>query len=100
MGIVPGGELFDVIHQQGDDGEWSSGLPEDDSKFYAMMITDTLEYIHRREYVYRDLKPENVLIDQDGTYARKVIPFLTVGARPDEFADNSLIFVRRVPYSL
>ena len=71
MGVVPGGELFDVIHQEGEDGVWSSGLPEEDAKFYAMMITDTLDYIHRKQYCYRDLKPENVLIDKDGTFVTR-----------------------------
>ena len=66
MGLVHGGELFDVIHTENDDGTWSSGLPEDDSKFYAMVLADTLDYIHRRQFVFRDLKPENVLIDKDG----------------------------------
>jgi len=66
MGAVYGGELFDVIHTQNRDGTWSSGLPESDAKFYAMVIVDTLDYIHRKQFVYRDLKPENVLIDEDG----------------------------------
>jgi serine/threonine protein kinase len=66
MGLVHGGELFDVIHTQNDDGTWSSGIPESDAKFYAMVVADTLEYIHRKQFVFRDLKPENVLIDKDG----------------------------------
>ncbi len=66
MGLVYGGELFDVIHTEQEDGTWASGLPEADAKFYAMVIADTLDYIHRKHYVYRDMKPENVLIDKDG----------------------------------
>lgn len=66
MRLVYGGELFDVIHCQNEDGTWSSGIPEDHAKFYAMLIADTLEYIHRKQLVYRDLKPENVLIDRQG----------------------------------
>lgn len=57
MGAVYGGELFDVIHTENSDGTWSSGLPESDAKFYAMVITDTLDYIHRKQFIYRDLKP-------------------------------------------
>lgn len=36
MGLVPGGELFDVIHTEIDD-IWTSGIPERDAKFYAMV---------------------------------------------------------------
>lgn len=56
MGLVHGGELFDVIHTELD-GIWSSGIPECDAKFYAMVLTDTLDYMHRKQLVYRDLKP-------------------------------------------
>lgn len=66
MGAVYGGELFEIIHSKNDDGTWSSGLPENDARFYAMVIADTLDYIHRKQFVYRDLKPENVLIDKEG----------------------------------
>eukprot|EP00934_Nitzschia_sp_Nitz4_P005950 Nitzschia sp. Nitz4//scaffold21_size171442//80522//83295//NITZ4_002167-RA/size171442-processed-gene-0.161-mRNA-1//-1//CDS//3329542429//5940//frame0 len=66
MGLVYGGELFDVIHTEQEDGTWQSGLPESDAKFYAMVIADTLNYIHRKQFAFRDLKPENVLIDTDG----------------------------------
>lgn len=57
MGAVYGGELFEIIHSKNDDGTWSSGLPENDARFYAMVIADTLDYIHRKQFVYRDLKP-------------------------------------------
>jgi len=66
MGLVHGGELFDVIHSEQEDGTWTSGIPESDAKFYAMVIADTLDYIHRKQYIFRDLKPENILIDKDG----------------------------------
>ncbi|CAJ1942794.1 unnamed protein product [Cylindrotheca closterium] len=66
MRLVYGGELFDVIHYKTENGKWSSGIPEDHAKFYAMMIADTLEYMHRKQFVYRDMKAENVLIDRDG----------------------------------
>jgi hypothetical protein len=66
MGLVDGGELFDVIHHQEADGLWTSGIPESDAKFYVMVVADTLEYIHRKNFIFRDLKPENILIDKDG----------------------------------
>jgi len=66
MSIAPGGELFDVIHRQTDDGFWISGMNEPCAKFYTSVIADTLAYMHKQKYLYRDLKPENILIDKDG----------------------------------
>jgi hypothetical protein len=61
MGIVQGGELHSVMYS-----DTHAGLPERNAKFYAAGIAEGLAYMHRRGYVYRDLKPENVLVDAQG----------------------------------
>ena len=54
-----GGELFFHLGKMG-------RFPEDRAKFYAAQITLALEYVHTLGVIYRDLKPENVLLDEVG----------------------------------
>ena len=66
LGLVVGGELWDRIHRKDAAGVWSNGISEDDAKFYGLILADTLAYMHGENVIYRDMKPENVLIDEDG----------------------------------
>mmetsp|Transcript_25710 Transcript_25710/g.60500 ORF Transcript_25710/g.60500 Transcript_25710/m.60500 type:complete len:820 (-) Transcript_25710:226-2685(-) len=61
IGLVQGGELFSIIHT-----EVRDGIPNGNSRFYAACILESLAALHRQDICYRDLKPENVLIDRRG----------------------------------
>ncbi|XP_046401711.1 cAMP-dependent protein kinase catalytic subunit 3 [Ischnura elegans] len=56
---VCGGELFSYLRNA---GRFSAST----GNFYATEIVSALEYLHSQSVVYRDLKPENLLLDQDG----------------------------------
>jgi serine/threonine protein kinase len=59
MDFVPGGELFSHLRRAG-------RFPLEVTKLYAAEIVLALAYLHERSICYRDLKPENLLLDQDG----------------------------------
>jgi hypothetical protein len=63
--LAHGGELFDIIHQTDEEGNYVSGIGEK-GIFYAAVVADAIAFMHRQKFVYRDLKPENVLIDEVG----------------------------------
>lgn len=56
---ICGGELFSHLRQS---GKFVSST----AQFYAAEIVSALEYLHSLSIIYRDLKPENLLIDQEG----------------------------------
>lgn len=43
------------------------GMPENVARHYVATVTLALEYLHDNDIVYRDLKPENVLLARDGS---------------------------------
>lgn len=61
--VIPGGELFSVLHSQKAKGR---GLTNNKAAFYASCVIEALGHFHQRSIAYRDLKLENVLIDEYG----------------------------------
>lgn len=59
MEFLPGGELFYHLRK-------ARKFPESTAVFYAAEIVLAIEYLHKNNIVYRDLKPENVLLDAEG----------------------------------
>lgn len=59
LDFLSGGEVFYHLSQVGN-------FTEHRSKFYTAQIATALGHIHELKIIYRDLKPENCVLDKDG----------------------------------
>jgi serum/glucocorticoid-regulated kinase 2 len=41
-------------------------MTEDEARYCFVEISMGLQYLHGKKIIYRDIKPENIMIDQDG----------------------------------
>ncbi|CAB3399354.1 unnamed protein product [Caenorhabditis bovis] len=91
MEFVPGGELFSYLRAT---RSFSNSM----ARFYAAEVVSALEYIHNLGIVYRDLKPENLMLSKEGHIKLADFGFAkelrdrtyTICGTPDYLAPESL----------
>ena len=59
MEYLPGGDLMNLLIEK-------DVFTEDQARFYTAEMILSIECVHKLEYIHRDLKPDNVLIDKNG----------------------------------
>lgn len=82
MELVQGGELFTLLHNE----EFIETVDESSVRFYSANAVLGLQHMHKYDFAYRDLKPENLLITKEGYlkfvdfgFAKK-IPFSVINS--------------------
>merc|ERR1719187_2675886 len=55
-----GGDLWTQLHCR------QTGFPDQTARFYTGCVVEGLSYLQSKDVLYRDLKPENLLLDSAG----------------------------------
>ena len=56
---IPGGELFSKLTKSG-------RFSNDIAIFFISEVVDAIAYMHSKNIIFRDIKPENIMIDSTG----------------------------------
>ena len=59
LDYAPGGNMTKQLQKD-------RRFTEDRARFYLCEIILALEHLHKRNIIYRDLKPDNIVFDEDG----------------------------------
>lgn len=59
MNFIRGGELFTHLQNE-------KRFKEERTRFYSAQIISAIGYLHKKKIIYRDIKPENILMGEDG----------------------------------
>jgi serine/threonine protein kinase len=65
--LASGGDFFDYVITSGE------RLPEDIARYYFKQLIEALSFLHKNDVIHRDLKLENLLLDN--SYTLKIADF-------------------------